>query len=154
MHTTQPNKICFISVLFQLHFVFLYSGSSAGRKGSWGWSNNWKFRLLSVLQEKNVICWHVRAACIFLKPANVWSPSHVHWGPPQQGSHGEMETGPMVASLEQRLVAPRRLLLPSVWMCLTLTKGWPWWYHNHSPLDFNFFVVRLNKYYKARMVFL
>lgn len=73
-------------------------------------------------------------------------------------SHGEAETGPMVASLGQRLVAPRDLLLLSAWMCLAQAKGkvqcWPGLYHKHSPLDFKFSVGRLKKYYKTGMVFL
>lgn len=101
-------------------------------------------------------CW----GCLYLPKAKKClqsQPSALGTFPARQ-SHGERETGPLVASLGQGLVAPRDLLLPSVWMRLAQTKGnihcWPWRYLNHSPLDFKFSVVRLSKYYKTRMVFL
>lgn len=79
------TKSALILALFQLHFGFFTVVPVLERKGSWGWNNNWKFRLLCVLEGKNVMCWRVGAACIFLKPKNVCSPSPVHWAPSQHG---------------------------------------------------------------------
>lgn len=79
------TKSALILALFQLHFGFFTVVPVLERKGSWGWNNNWKFRLLCVLEGKNVMGWRVGAACIFLKPKNVCSPSPVHWAPSQHG---------------------------------------------------------------------
>lgn len=152
------KKSALILVLFQLHFMFLYSDSSAGRKGSSGWNNSWKFRLLSVLEEKKKSCWLVGAACIFLKPKNVCNPSHVNRACPQQG----------------RAMGRWRLALwwhrwdrgrwpPDIWCCCHSGCGW----HRAkamsiaglgsitiTALDFKFSVVGFSKYYKNRSVFL
>lgn len=111
-----------------------------------GCSLSW--RIKSVLACCN--CLYLPKACKCLQ-SQPWAGA-----PPQQGrAMGRWRLAPWWP-LEQRLVAPRHLLLLSVCMCLAQTKGnihcWPWWYHR--PLDFKFSVVRLNKYYKNRTGFL